>query len=366
MTDLCFVSLPAYGYFNEQKYEQTGGGGAKRQIHLLSRALCEFHDVSVVVGDYGQPKYERRDNVGLFKSYRPGETSSSKAFLKLFQAMKRADSDIYIYRGRPQKAAFVGVIASLLKKKWAYHISNDADLKSFYDRCSLPVQWLFRYNLKRAHVVIAQTDHQQRELRVRFGVDSVVIPNGYPQVEGDTTNDLSYFLWVGRLNEDQKRPHLYLNCAEKLPDYQFRLAGMKVDDEYSEEVIRQIESLDNVQYLGSVSPDEIHKQYKNAIALVNTSAYEGFPNTFLEAWRNGVPVVSLTVNPRRYLDDDLYSGYADDELKQMRRMLQSLSNDAEYRRHVGKELQDFFELEYDIDKISRIYSNTLINKSDNF
>ena len=36
--------------------------------------------------------------------------------------------------------------------------------------------------------------------------------------------------------------------------------------------------------------------YRDASALLCTSAYEGFPNTFLEAWSHGIPVVS-TIDP---------------------------------------------------------------------
>ena len=38
------------------------------------------------------------------------------------------------------------------------------------------------------------------------------------------------------------------------------------------------------------------KSIKSKI-LINTSSFEGFPNTFVQAWANGVPVISLKVDP---------------------------------------------------------------------
>ena len=48
--------------------------------------------------------------------------------------------------------------------------------------------------------------------------------------------------------------------------------------------------------LGKVPRSQMPNVYRNALALLCTSAYEGFPNTFLEAWSHGIPVVS-TIDP---------------------------------------------------------------------
>ena len=63
-------------------------------------------------------------------------------------------------------------------------------------------------------------------------------------------------------------------------------------------------ALPNLKYLGQLSQDEVNTKLAGAYAFVNTSLYEGFPNTFIQAWQRGVPVVSLTVNPDGVLDDE--------------------------------------------------------------
>jgi glycosyltransferase involved in cell wall biosynthesis len=52
----------------------------------------------------------------------------------------------------------------------------------------------------------------------------------------------------------------------------------------------------NLDFFGPADRKQLCGLYRTATALCCTSHYEGFPNTFIEAWSLGLPVVS-TVDP---------------------------------------------------------------------
>jgi glycosyltransferase involved in cell wall biosynthesis len=62
-------------------------------------------------------------------------------------------------------------------------------------------------------------------------------------------------------------------------------------------MVAELRSLPNVEYLGNVPPVRAQEIIANARVLLCTSDQEGFPNTFLEAWSAGTPVISLMIDP---------------------------------------------------------------------
>jgi glycosyltransferase involved in cell wall biosynthesis len=94
---------------------------------------------------------------------------------------------------------------------------------------------------------------------------------------------------------------LLIEIARKLPAIRFVVCGgpstlMSAPD-YSGRIIDELGRTANVEYLGQVPPEKAHKLIAEAALLLSTSDTEGFPNTFVQAWSNGTPVVSLKVDP---------------------------------------------------------------------
>jgi glycosyltransferase involved in cell wall biosynthesis len=59
----------------------------------------------------------------------------------------------------------------------------------------------------------------------------------------------------------------------------------------------QAQATPNLTLRTGLPRGELFSLYERAVAVVNTSLAEGFPNTFLEGWARGVPSLSLRVDP---------------------------------------------------------------------
>ena len=88
---------------------------------------------------------------------------------------------------------------------------------------------------------------------------------------------------------------MLIELAEKYNDIEFLVAGgiNQKNPQYSISIINKIKKMRNVDYLGPISFKSINSVYEKGIILLNTSIYEGFPNVFLEAWINKIPVISF-------------------------------------------------------------------------
>jgi len=109
------------------------------------------------------------------------------------------------------------------------------------------------------------------------------------------------FIWLGNLKK-LKRPEWFVKLSKSLPEYSFVMAG-KVQEAYyeSSEFLETIAGLPNLVFKGFVSLEDSIKLMSESKILVNTSEYEGYPNTFIQAEEFGCGIVA-TVNPNYILD----------------------------------------------------------------
>jgi glycosyltransferase involved in cell wall biosynthesis len=310
---ICFVAHFAYG-------AMAGGdsghiGGVERQTSLMARWFAaRGYPVSMITWDEGQEDEIAIDGVRIFKLCRrdaglPGLRFFWPRWSSMIAAMHRADADIYYQNCAEYVTGQAALWCHRNGRKFVYSVASEPDCDKRLPKMNTHRERiLYRYGLKRACKIIVQTKTQQEMIRSGFGQDSIVLPMPCPGPSEDNSiddrqehNGQNRILWIGRLCE-VKRPDCLLDLAEECPDLAFDIVGPIDDTEYVRNVCRRAKSLTNVTLHGPASRETVPEFYQKAKLLCCTSDFEGFPNTFLEAWSYGLPIVS-TFDPDNLIAD---------------------------------------------------------------
>lgn len=302
---ICIVAHLAYGAMTGGR--QGHAGGVEHQTAMTARWLASRgHQVSLVVWDEGQPQDELIDGVRVIKVCRrdagvPMARFFHPRWTSLVRALTAANAGVYYHNCAEYVTGQVALWCRLHGRRFVYSVASDPECDP-----ALPAlrhvreRVLFRYGLRHADRIIVQTEVQRGMLERGFGLPSLVLPMpcAGPAPEAYRAPQLAAsgrprVIWVGRLSVE-KQPAWLAEIAAALPQIDFDVAG--AEDPSMAEAVARLRALPNVRLRGRVPRERMPEVYRDAAALLCTSAYEGFPNTFLEAWSHGVPVVS-TVDP---------------------------------------------------------------------
>jgi glycosyltransferase involved in cell wall biosynthesis len=113
-----------------------------------------------------------------------------------------------------------------------------------------------------------------------------------------------------------KRVELLFELARRLPHRRFVVIGGPAGSDgkavaYYEQMRAQASQLPNVKFLGFLPLAEVEPWFDKARLVLNTSASEGMPNIFLQAWARGVPTVAFIDVAAHLSDGPVYPVVAD-------------------------------------------------------
>jgi glycosyltransferase involved in cell wall biosynthesis len=347
--------MDAYGLLSGEGDLKYIGGETVQHVLLARAWRDQGHEVSMIVFDDGQGARRVVDGITLIAAHtRNGGLPGLKFFhprsSKLFSALMAADADIYY---QSPAGAYTGVVAWFCRmngRKFIFRVASDSDCEKEHGRLEL---WrdrkLYDYGLKRADLVAVQTEVQAKMLRDNHDLDSKVVNmlveaprRGGAPVEKDID-----VLWLSNLRS-LKRPEMVLELARQLPQVRFTLAGGPCPHPwgytYYDDVKAAAARLPNVSMPGGVRYTESGEWFDRARVFLNTSSIEGFPNTFLQAWIRGVPVVS-------FFDPDglirrLQLGHVATSLDDLRESIRGLLEVDVYRENIGRRARDFVAREF--------------------
>jgi glycosyltransferase involved in cell wall biosynthesis len=305
---ICFVSNAVVNVLVRD--EKTKGiGGAELQMAFIGRGLKQKgYEISYATRARGNSEDEIVDGMVVYKSFDFNEGIYGFRYFyprlyKTWMALSRACSDVYYVRCAGHLAGIVALFCKLNNKKFIFATAHDTDvipgkirLKSKRDKL------LYDYGLRKADAVVVQSEKQKDLLWKNFKRTSIVIKSFHPFEGKSIKQKKNFILWVATIRA-WKRPLQFIRLAKQFPQEQFIMIGPSpgyptaVEKLLYKEIVTISKNMNNLKFLGFQPFEETENYFDQAKIFVNTSIYEGFPNTFLQAWRRGIKVIS-------YVDPD--------------------------------------------------------------
>jgi glycosyltransferase involved in cell wall biosynthesis len=280
-------------------------GGAEAQIAHLAAALARIgHEVALIYGD-GRGRVDQKVVSGVTCIDAAPCWRRPVSVAEFWRAMSAFSPDL-LYARLPSD--FLWIIGLFARRhptaRFVYAMAHDlhCDPWTAYDYNRWFHAPVYALGLRSANVIAVQHAHQERRLGRSLQSRAADVPNLVCSINqaarayGAATFDA---IWVAKIRPEKQLEH-FLDLASALPDLRFAVVGgfdPIIDAEMRLALESRLIGLTNLQYFGPQQADKVFALLKASRVLVNTSRFEGFPNTMLEAWSVGVPVISLSVDP---------------------------------------------------------------------
>lgn len=289
-------------------------GGAELQSMYITQYLLQKHDVEVhyICRNFTKPfSSETVHKIPIRSISKYSYAIDRNYILKTLSEIKPD----YIYQR--VLCSYTGIAAKYCQKtptKMIFHIANSPDVEpqtlSFSRRFIFDIaeNYYRRYGINNADYIIAQANYQADSLRQHYHREcALIMPNISPDIMSKKRSTLpskKIILWVANV-KPQKGPEKFIEIAsyfQDRADLEFHMVG-KVSTKYANDIKQSTAELNNVVFHGELDVSDVNTLMAEAFIFVNTSDFEGFPNTFIQAWLNETPVVSLNVNPDNLISE---------------------------------------------------------------
>lgn len=243
-----------------------------------------------------------------------------------------------------------------------WHISSDYDVLpfNFKFRKVMVFKYLekkfLEYGIRHADLIIGQTNQQNRLLSANYNRNcDMIVPNFHPFPKEKIYKIKPIkVLWIANLKKI-KNPEIFIKLANTiygLVDAKFIMVGRPANNIWTKDLLRRIEN-SNIIYMGELPISEVNELLAKGHILVNTSIYEGFPNTFIQAWMRKVPVVSLNVDPDNVIKENGI-GHHSKSIEQLIADVKILVENDVLRDQMGEKAQKYAFKYHSMDNVKKI------------
>ena len=329
-------------------------GGSQYQAKCLIDQLVPTEQFEIY---YLTRRYDLRFHPDGYKIIKVADTRGIRRYgfffdvFRLLKLLHQIRPDVIYQR---VGCAYTGISAYYARRnscRMVWHIAHDSDVLPSKERLSLGSiirsidKKILEYGVRSSHHIIAQTNQQAKYLRRFYGrTPTEIIPNFHPLPRENIkkTNPVK-IVWVANF-KPWKQPEYFIRLARNLRNFGQKVQCIMIGapaystPDWQHSLENEIDEVENLTYLGARPLEEVNSLLAKAHIFVNTSLYEGFANTFIQAWMRKVPVVSLHVNPDQVFERHNVGFFSGTYEKMLEKVVELIKNPA-LRDEMGERAQ---------------------------
>lgn len=297
-----------FSTYDDIKNPHYAGGGA-RAIHEIAKRLAKKYDIEVISWNHSGVKYETIDGVRYARIGTPycNPKLGNLLFqisLPLIVMMRQFDLWIESF-GPPFTTSYLPLFTRKPVLGVVHMLSSD-DMKRKY---KISLSGIENRGLRLYKSIVATSTSLKSTIKKITPNSKIsVIGNGIPSVYEGPINFGKYFLFLGRIEIDQKGIDLLLQSFDvfkKTDKSNYRLViagfGSSAEEKVLKAKIAKSEYKKSISFRGRVEGRARHNLYKNAACVLVPSRFETFSMVALEALSYGKPVVAYDIRGLKWL-----------------------------------------------------------------
>lgn len=337
-------------------------GGAEYQAKIIAGQLRLKYDVFFISYHHDEDKIINIDGYKVYCIKQPNQTDRFSLYYlinkKICRILNEEKVDIIYQRILNSFTFHLAKYVNKEKRKLIVHIADNysllfsVSLSSMIRRCFFV--WIKHYYFRGRVQFITQTDFQSELLQKKGIMPVLKLRNMHPiPIKENVSCSFNRIkiIWIGSFRP-VKQLELYLEIAKSNvlnTALDFIIVGRANGDYYSNRMLALIKKLSNVTYMGELPNASVNTLLSNSFLLINTSASEGFSNTFIQAWLYGVPVISLNSDPDYFLSKYKLGKVAYGNLDTMNALLLAFIRDRNLYKEYSDRCKNIARKEFSID-----------------
>jgi glycosyltransferase involved in cell wall biosynthesis len=214
-----------------------------------------------------------------------------------FYCLLRLKPSTIIINGATRDLFFVTTFSNLIGSKVIEVFASNSDLEPGDELIKRNLdRLLYRWGIYKTDNFIVQNTFQSELLKEKYKKKNyIIIPfiwvNDVNLYKITKNRPKDIILWVANFRS-LKRPEWFIRIANQNHNKKFVMVGNPIDQSLFEKCRQLTMELSNIELIPGLCFLKTGELFKHARLFVCTSETEGFPNTFIQSWMNGCPVLS--------------------------------------------------------------------------